>query len=97
VNTAEVKLTTDLRALYDAAGAPPLEEIVRWGAARQPMVWFSVASLADLLRPRRTAVPSEQALIALVDFLSQRARLPVRVSWWKDLRRTAWREVYAGA
>jgi hypothetical protein len=96
VGRAESRLTAELRALYDAAGAPPLADIVRWGAARRPAVWFSVASLADWLRPRRMAVPSEQALLALVGFLSERARVSVRASWWRCVRRQAWLEIHPG-
>jgi hypothetical protein len=96
VERAEARLSGELRRLYAAAGRPDLADVVRWGASRRPPVWFSVPSLADWLRPRRVAVPSEGALLAFVEFLSGRAGWPVRRQWWAQLRRAAWAETHRG-
>jgi hypothetical protein len=96
VERAEARLSAELRRLYDAAGRPELADVVRWGASRRPVVWFSVPSLADWLRPRKVAVPSEAALLAFVEFLCRRAGRPVPRQWWRQLRRAAWLESYPG-
>lgn len=97
VERAEARLAGELRRLYAAAGRPELAEVVRWGADRRPVVWFSVSSLSDWLRPHKVAVPSEGALLALVEFLCARAERPVPRQWWAQLRRAAWRESHPGA
>ena len=97
VERAEARLSAELRRLYAAAGLPELADVVRWGAGRCPPVWFSVASLADWLRPHTMAVPSEGALLAFVEFLGGRAGRPVSRQRWRQLRRTAWAETYQGA
>ena len=94
---AEARLTGELRRLYEAAGRPELADVVRWGASRRPVVWFSVPSLNDWLRPHKVAVPSEAALLAFVEFLCRRAGWPVARQWWTQLRRAAWLETHPGA
>jgi hypothetical protein len=96
VERAEARLSAELRRLYDAAGRPELADVVRWGASRRPVVWFSVPSLADWLRPHKVAVPSEAALLAFVEFLCRRADRPVPRLWWTQLRRAAWLESHPG-
>ena len=94
---AEERLSGELRRLYAAAGRPELADVVRWGAGRSPPIWFSVPSLADWLRPRKVAVPSEGALLAFVEFLCGRAGRPVPRQWWRQLRWAAWVESHPGA
>jgi hypothetical protein len=96
VERAEARLSAELRTLYAAAGSPELADVVRWGAARRPAVWFSVASLADWLRPQKVAVPSEEALLAFVEFLAARAGRPVVRRCWAQLRRVAWIQSHPG-
>jgi hypothetical protein len=96
VERAEARLSAELRRLYEAAGTPELADVVRWGASRRPVVWFSVSSLGDWLRPHKVAVPSEAALLAFVEFLCRLAGRPVARRWWTQLRRAAWLESYPG-
>jgi hypothetical protein len=97
VERAEARLSAELRRLYAAAGSPELVDVVRWGAARRPSVWFSVASLADWLRPQKVALPSEDALLAFVEFLAPRAGWSVVRGCWAQLRRAAWLETHPTA
>jgi hypothetical protein len=96
VERAEAHLSAELRRLYAAAGSPELADVVRWGAARRPAVWFSVTTLADWLRPHKVAVPSEEALLAFVEFLAARAGRSVTRRCWTQLRRAAWVQIHPG-
>jgi hypothetical protein len=95
VPRSEAVLSAALRALYDGAGRPEPVEVVRWAAGRRPAVLISVTMFTDWLAPNKMAVPSEGAMIAVVQFLAGRARASCPEPRWTALRRRAWTETYA--
>ncbi|MGI5211612.1 hypothetical protein [Plantactinospora sp. CA-290183] len=94
---AAAQLARELKALYETAGRPPLDALVRAGGARRPPVKLTPQSLSDWINGK--SVPSggsRAALRFLVAELETSARgdghRPHHLGWWERLRAEAERE-----
>ncbi|MFF5076185.1 hypothetical protein ACFY36_03980 [Actinoplanes sp. NPDC000266] len=91
--SAAEEFATDLKALYEAAGSPTLQTLVRQAAAQVPPVKLTVSGISDWINGK-TVPRGGAGLRFLVRYLQGAApdhsRRPGE--WWEARRRQAWAE-----
>src|SRR5258707_6129038 len=84
----------ELRALYEAAGNPTLERLVRLGKEQTPKIAIADSTISDWLTATTVPTMHQRYFLVLVAFLQAVARKrsdysPRTEGWWHGLLREA--------